>query len=417
MHLDQSASDSQAETSAAPPHAQVTRLRVFFEDGGLFVGCDAGPGIGDRHRRPGRAVACYLDFDVARLGEFDSVADHVGNDLPDPPGVRPSRGVDSRQAQLDPLELSADLFLADHALSDVVDIDVGSRQAELPRLERGQVENIVDERRQVTTASSNDLQTFPRRIGQGPVHFGQQHLGKAEDGIEWRSELVAQCGQKCAAVSVVSQRSRQVLSVAALGLGIASDQFVESTRELTDRVNRSDRDRLACWFRLLFGHGADASAHEIDVRIDVARQRGCHQRRNADQQSYQDGEGGEQGPHGGWRILGRLEDDEAGRFASRLHRMNRVAHSAELSVSGSRSSTEQIEDSRARRGPKRRIDHHIAARIGQEQLDTGAPRRTFKHQRPLIGRYRAQAFGQRQPQDLGGLHGVRVAAPTKLVHS
>ena len=55
-----------------------------------------------------------------------------------------------------------------------------------------QIEDIVDERSQMRSAGPDDVELFAGGGVERPIDFAEKDVGKAEDRIERRAELVAQ---------------------------------------------------------------------------------------------------------------------------------------------------------------------------------------------------------------------------------
>src|SRR5207237_5454057 len=101
MHLDQLADDAQTQAGAAvPPGAAAVSLHELFEDHPLRISRDADTGVldGDPDH-----TARWLgdDFDVAALGELDSIGQQVDQDLLEAGGVTLDRRQARRESSLD----------------------------------------------------------------------------------------------------------------------------------------------------------------------------------------------------------------------------------------------------------------------------------------------------------------------------
>ena len=84
----------------------------------------------------------------------------------------------------------------DHAVDDLLERIVGERQAELPGLDLGQVEHIVDEPEQVSAIGLDALEHLAHPVGGLAVDVVENELGVAENGIQRRAQLVAHIGEE-----------------------------------------------------------------------------------------------------------------------------------------------------------------------------------------------------------------------------
>jgi hypothetical protein len=78
-----------------------------------------------------------------------------------------------------------------------VQVDDLLAQIDLPGIEFGDVENIVDELEQMGTAARDIGGVFEiARVADGTGNLPADELGEANDGIERRAELVADIGEE-----------------------------------------------------------------------------------------------------------------------------------------------------------------------------------------------------------------------------
>ena len=119
---------------------------------------------------------------------------------------------------------------------DLVDqpgqIDRLGIELELPGLDLGEVEHLVDEAEQVGAGGIHAAQRFLRLVRAEPRRVGDHHLGQPDDGVERGAQLVAHAGEE---LRLVLARLREL---AALLLDL-----VEQPRIL-DRQHRLRREGL-----------------------------------------------------------------------------------------------------------------------------------------------------------------------------
>src|SRR5207244_9388481 len=146
MHLDQLAHDAQTLAGAAvAPGAAAVPLNELFEDHPLRISRDADTGVldGDPDH-----TSRWLgdDFDVAALGELDSIGQQVDQDLLEAGGVTLDRRQAGRESSFD----AKPLLLRERAdaFQDRDDqrrqVDTLHRELHLARLDLAQIEDLVD---------------------------------------------------------------------------------------------------------------------------------------------------------------------------------------------------------------------------------------------------------------------------------
>ena len=172
-----------------------------FEQAGLLFGCQSGAGIADLETDQQQVGAIFDDpaaqQDLALLGEFDGVADEVENDLPQPIAIAMQRrrqvvGID------DQLEILCCCALAHHvgdAEQHAVEREIDVVQREFARFDLGQVENVVDDAKQVLRGIADLVQPRQRL---GIADLAAQQVVEADDGIHRRADFMAHIGQKSA---------------------------------------------------------------------------------------------------------------------------------------------------------------------------------------------------------------------------
>ena len=150
--LDEAFADREAQARATvPPGDRCVGLRETPEQGRDLVGCDPDPGIGDRDVQAGAiGVVMGGDDDPAPFGELDRIGDQVEQDLPET--VLIAEQADRRAIHFgDDLEgFSSRILLAEVAtgLDEGLQIEPRCLDRELPGLDLGKVEHVVDDREQ-----------------------------------------------------------------------------------------------------------------------------------------------------------------------------------------------------------------------------------------------------------------------------
>ena len=175
-------------------------LLELAEDPFLLLGRDADPRVLDvelelglPHRR--------ADSHPAFLGrELERVGDQVEQQLPDQPGVRPEAQARLRLVdQLDPLVERHSPHRVEHLGDGVAEVHGLQDHLHPPRLDLGQVEDVVDQAEQVLAAAVDRLQELLscQRV-EAAVAVVDQQLAEAEDGVQRCAQLVAHVGQELA---------------------------------------------------------------------------------------------------------------------------------------------------------------------------------------------------------------------------
>jgi len=86
---------------------------------------------------------------------------------------------------------------------------------ELARLELREVENVVDQRQQMGATAVDVVRIFRILVGHRPEHATADHLGKSEDCIQGRAQLVTHIGEelRLGAIGVIglAQSGRKLL--------------------------------------------------------------------------------------------------------------------------------------------------------------------------------------------------------------
>jgi hypothetical protein len=138
------------------------KLLLFFRKNSRAV-------IGNREDhlgpvRRGRRLAPHREVDLAAAGEFQAIADEVQQDLADPPRVAVQV---ARHAGRDGgFHRNAALFAVrgrhgEHGIDELVQVERLHLQFDHPRLDLGNVEDVLEQRRQVAGALPEQPELAP----------------------------------------------------------------------------------------------------------------------------------------------------------------------------------------------------------------------------------------------------------------
>src|SRR5689334_816888 len=167
----------------------------------LVLRANADAGVNDANYNHASTVAAGLEEFEANgsfIGEFDGVVGEINDNLAERAAVRSGHHIVIRQRSLKLETLgfrhraqrSADIV--EHALAE----DVLGNDLHLAGFNLRQVQQIVDERKQVPGAGLDGLELLLlfgiHRSGQ----FHQQSTGESDDGVQGRAQLVAHAGQE-----------------------------------------------------------------------------------------------------------------------------------------------------------------------------------------------------------------------------
>ncbi len=241
--------DCQTEPAATvPPRRRTVRLLELFED------CSAARA---RHTRPGvdhveTQAVCPRTQDAqsyaARLRELDRVAGKVEQDLAQAHGVADDaawHAAGHGAGDLQALALGSGRQQFDDALDQREEVEGLAREVEPARLDLGEIEDLVDKRRQraAGTADGGDIGRL-LRIERGA---GEQ-FGHAEDAVERRAHLVAHGGEKArlrfvGGLRPVAGRRRlaQFPDFVVQAVGFALKAMAMTHRSARQRRGKSDR--------------------------------------------------------------------------------------------------------------------------------------------------------------------------------
>ncbi len=201
--LHQPPGDGQPQAGAAvTPGDRVVRLSEWVEQGRQPLRLDPDPGVPDRKPEPdplvGALIRRHLDNDLSGLGELDRIAGEVDQDLAQPERV-------SHQAAGN-LGIGGDYQIqgllsrpaSEHIrkiFQDIEQVKGVGRKVELPGLDLGEVEDIVDDPQKDPGRVPDLVQVIPLTAGQVGL---EGEVGEPHDGIHGGPDFVAHVGQKLA---------------------------------------------------------------------------------------------------------------------------------------------------------------------------------------------------------------------------
>src|SRR5690606_13963531 len=176
-HVRETPGDGQAQPGTAVVVASL-ELHEFLEDARLVLRRDAGPAIGDLDAHTAAAARAAAHVDRLTGAELCGVGQQVEKDLADAAGITAHRMGAARGIDAD---LAAALLRhrpngAEQILDQLVDAERLDLELQLARLELAQIEDVVDELRQMACRfqAAFDAMQLPRR--QLPEHAGQEQI-------------------------------------------------------------------------------------------------------------------------------------------------------------------------------------------------------------------------------------------------
>ena len=193
--------DRQAEAGPpVPARGRPVGLREGAEDPLAGLRRDADPGIRDLEAQGGRVralrVGGHPHDDLTPLGELDGVAGQVDQDLAQPAGVSPHLRRDTvvdDACQLQPLAVGALRQEIAHVLDGLAQVEIDHLQLQLPCLDLGKIQDVVDHAEERFRRGAHRLGEFPLLRGQLGV---QDEVGHADDSVHRRADLMAHVRQE-----------------------------------------------------------------------------------------------------------------------------------------------------------------------------------------------------------------------------
>ncbi len=237
------------------------------------------------HFLVGVLVHAHVHDHLAALRELDRIADQVDQDLAHPSGVADYRHRHLRRdvaRQFQPLLLAAQGQRLDRVADLVVQLERNRLQLQLPRLDLGEVEDVVDDSQERFGRQLGHVQVVALLARQLRV---QGQFGHADDAVHGRADFMAHVRPELALGPV--GRLRSLLRLLQRDLGLLADgdvtRHAEGADDLTLLVAQRHLGRRGPGFaavgpRLLFHHvherfgGADDALFVVESLLGVLGQ-------------------------------------------------------------------------------------------------------------------------------------------------
>jgi hypothetical protein len=191
------------EPQPRPPEAPGRRavgLHEGLEQAGLHVGCDADAGVAHLETHDRSRLVRLRDRDpqddLALLRELDRIADEVREHLAQPAGVsaQSARHVVTDEAeQLERAGLGRLRERAEDLADRPPQVEVHHVEVDAPRLDLGEVEDVVDDLEEDPARAVDDLRVLPLLGSEVGV---EEEAGHADDPVHRGADLVAHVGQE-----------------------------------------------------------------------------------------------------------------------------------------------------------------------------------------------------------------------------
>ncbi|MNL19577.1 hypothetical protein D3C87_1407860 [compost metagenome] len=161
-----------------PPRRGRIDLRKFFEHRGEFLVRNAEPGVLDPDRqhqvRSSHGFRLQVDEDMSLLGKLHRIADEIGDDLAEAPGV-PEHGLPhgsiTAHDEFDILVGGSRRKQGGNVLDRLHRIEWRLSQLHLPGIDLREIENVVDDRQKRIAGFNDDVdEGFLPRV---EIGFGQ----------------------------------------------------------------------------------------------------------------------------------------------------------------------------------------------------------------------------------------------------
>ena len=136
------------------------------------------------------------EVDLARFGELHGVADQIDQHLAHAERISVKVAVDIRindGPELDTLRRGALGEDFGNAVDQLVEIEVHRLDAQLPGLDLGEIENVVDQREQRVGAGADGGRVFALLAGE---RGGQEKVRHSDHAVHRRADLMAHVGQE-----------------------------------------------------------------------------------------------------------------------------------------------------------------------------------------------------------------------------
>ena len=201
--LRQALADGEAQAGAAVlAGGRVVALEERGKEPLHHIGPHADAGVPHLHAEDDLVAVLRLgphpDLHGALVGELQGIVHEVGEDLAQAGGIArhgQRRGGIHEQAQLHALALGLHGQHRLHVLDDGQQVEVQGLEGQLPGLDLGEVEDVIDQREQRLPAGPDGLGVLSLLAAEGRV---QQQARHADDAVHGRADLVGHVGQELA---------------------------------------------------------------------------------------------------------------------------------------------------------------------------------------------------------------------------
>src|SRR5262245_23598738 len=263
-HARELAGNRKAQAGAAvAARGQGVGLGEVLEQFRLLLGGQADAGIRDRKLDPVASVRhlAHPQRDLALFRELAGIAQEIEQNLLEPHRVRGERAqVLLRFDDEAVLVLLGELSRgADDLINKPCQINRLGIEFELAGFDLREVQDLVDEAKEVGPGGIHAAQRLQRLFGAEARRVGDHHLGQADDGIQRRAQLVAHAGEelrlalaclrKLPAFVLDFIKQPHVLDGDYRLVGEGFDQFdlliSKWPHDSAVQVEHADRDRLA----------------------------------------------------------------------------------------------------------------------------------------------------------------------------
>src|SRR5215471_6463496 len=204
MQLDKLPRQRKPEPGAlVPARAGTTHLAELLEHRRLVLGGDADAGVAHGDRDLSLALAEVDRHLPAFRRELDGVREQIQDDLPHLSLVSDhlTHAPVGSEGEPDAVPGGALAHEAETAFEGSRQVEGAQLQLHLPRLDLGEIKDVVDERQEMAARGEHVVEVFLLLRIQLAEHPLQQYLREADDRVERRAQLVRHVGQELRLVS------------------------------------------------------------------------------------------------------------------------------------------------------------------------------------------------------------------------
>ena len=186
------------------PRDAVVDLLKVLEDACLILPRDARTGVPHRNNEVPSIAFGADHHHLAGIGELDRVANEVEQHLGEAPFIAVTAwkiAATNVFSHGDPLACASDPVEAT-TVDDPLQRVVLERQGELAGFDLGKIEHVVDQAQEMLAVLLDALQDLLGLVREHAVEAVDEQLGKAQHGVQGRTQLVAHVGEKLRLVLV-----------------------------------------------------------------------------------------------------------------------------------------------------------------------------------------------------------------------